>query len=239
MISVDTTRARPPPSPPRACSSVLARSIEIGDAEQPIPERLYVFTSCRMLNFCMTMEQRLGVGEKRLQLMMRMSISWADTPALRRASSTTVQMTVSASSRLRSIERSAGLPFRHWTIAGGHAVAWPVPLRSRIRDMKSTESLLKHFWARIMSRIWEWLIFQPDGALKVLNANRYTGLSCLANTHTTINDNSEALTPVVSKIGSCTTSVYTLIISFNTRSGWSRTAVKIWCTRTSSSSSKK
>ena len=72
-ISVDTMRALC--ALPWFCSSFCAKSILIRLAEQPMPDKLYVTTSERMPKWLSTIAHKDGVGEKRLQLMMRMSMS--------------------------------------------------------------------------------------------------------------------------------------------------------------------
>ena len=120
MISVDTTRAFPPRKR-RRCSRSLARPTLMSEAPQPMPERLKLWMSWRIWNLEMTMAQRLGVGEKREQLMTRMSISRGWSLAFRSADSTISKMTVSASFRLASMERSDFFPSRHWTMPGGQS----------------------------------------------------------------------------------------------------------------------
>ena len=74
IISVERTSALL--APRFACSSCLARSTEMSEAEQPIPDKLYVLISDLISNLEATNAQREGVGEKREQLMIRTSISF-------------------------------------------------------------------------------------------------------------------------------------------------------------------
>ena len=50
--------------------------MEITPALQPIPDKLYDRTSGRNLNSLMIMEHKLGVGENKEQLMIKISISY-------------------------------------------------------------------------------------------------------------------------------------------------------------------
>jgi hypothetical protein len=105
-----------------------------------IPERLYDKISDLMLNSWITSAQREGVGEKREQLMIKMSISLGFKFVLLKTSLTTSKMTVLLSSLACSEEVSLGRPSNALVILGGHAVFGPTPLVSNNLFINSKES---------------------------------------------------------------------------------------------------
>mmetsp|Transcript_96216 Transcript_96216/g.276431 ORF Transcript_96216/g.276431 Transcript_96216/m.276431 type:complete len:279 (-) Transcript_96216:579-1415(-) len=138
MFSVEITNAR---APGWFCNNCLAKSTEITFAEQPMPPRLYVRTSCRKQNSLHTNAQREGVGQNREQLMMRMSIAVGRTPVRCRTSLTSVKITSFASSRADAIPASK-TPAESFIVKmpGGQCVDSPVPELSKMRFWNSSES---------------------------------------------------------------------------------------------------
>ena len=72
-----------------------------------IPDRLYELTSVRIPNSLITMEQSEGVGEKREQLITKISIDLGSVPVLLKALRTQSYITVSLSFLAAAAERSA------------------------------------------------------------------------------------------------------------------------------------
>mmetsp|Transcript_16319 Transcript_16319/g.55069 ORF Transcript_16319/g.55069 Transcript_16319/m.55069 type:complete len:207 (-) Transcript_16319:455-1075(-) len=157
-----------------------ASSTAMGDAEQPMPERLYDMTSCRILKRFSTKAQSDGVGEKREQLTMRMSMSRGSVPVLASTALTVSQMTNSDSARAASTDWSALTPsFKSDRVMpGGHAVAGPVPDRSRMRSKKLSEDSLKQPWRRMHSMSSSCVSRHDAGASKTQKSTRYTGWWC-------------------------------------------------------------
>ena len=77
-----------------------------------MPDRLYELTSVRIPNSLITMEQREGVGEKREQLITRISIDFGFVPVRFKAFRTQSYITVSLSFLAAAAERSALLSDR-------------------------------------------------------------------------------------------------------------------------------
>ena len=77
------------------------------DIIRTIPDRLYELTSVRIPNSLITMEQSEGVGEKREQLMTKISIDLGSVPVLLKALRTQSYITVSLSFLAAAAERSA------------------------------------------------------------------------------------------------------------------------------------
>jgi hypothetical protein len=86
-----------------------ARSIEMSPALHPIPERLKLRMLLRSLYLLMIMAEREGVGEKRLQLTTRMSMSFGLSPVRRTRSSMALKMTSCASARAASMLGLGGM----------------------------------------------------------------------------------------------------------------------------------
>ena len=72
-----------------------------------IPDRLYELTSVRIPNSLITMEQSEGVGEKREQLITKISMDLGSVPVLLKALRTQSYITVSLSFLAAAAERSA------------------------------------------------------------------------------------------------------------------------------------
>ena len=77
------------------------------DIVRTIPDRLYELTSVRIPNSLITMEQSEGVGEKREQLITKISIDFGSVPVLLKALRTQSYITVSLSFLAAAAERSA------------------------------------------------------------------------------------------------------------------------------------
>ena len=90
-------------------------------AEHPMPPRLYVRILDLILNLLTHMDVREGVGQKREQLTMSMSTSFAVMPLFLNRSSRQLNMTSSASSLEVSMFRVGGLA----RIPGGKYVDSP------------------------------------------------------------------------------------------------------------------
>mmetsp|Transcript_24464 Transcript_24464/g.76834 ORF Transcript_24464/g.76834 Transcript_24464/m.76834 type:complete len:244 (-) Transcript_24464:453-1184(-) len=152
IFSVDTTSA----SVLRcSCdrSSRRARSIEMTEAEQPMPPRLKDSTSDRMRKRLTSMAESDGVGQKSEQLTITMPMSSGAVPVDSSSCSTARHIIASASSRAPRIfraSRSASLPY--WPhvggkMAGGKMEASEMPDVFMIFSWNSIDCSLKHGWS--------------------------------------------------------------------------------------------
>ncbi|PKI73032.1 hypothetical protein CRG98_006583 [Punica granatum] len=74
-----------------------ARLMDINPALHPIPDRLKLLMLLLSLYLLTTIADKEGVGEKRLQLTMRMSMSLAFKPVCLKSESRAEEITISAS----------------------------------------------------------------------------------------------------------------------------------------------